>query len=52
MTGTGGWWLGTRSLSYRHFERSEKSSLQSDKRCMCEHRNTVHQDVVSLPVPM
>ena len=23
-------------LPYRHFERSEKSSLQAGKRCMCE----------------
>ena len=27
-------------LPYRHFEQSEKSSLQRDKQCMCESRNT------------
>ena len=31
---------------------SEKSFLQADKRCMCESRNTQHQGVVSLSMPM
>jgi len=31
--------LGDIGLLYRHFERSEKSSLQAGKRCMCESRD-------------
>ena len=31
---------------------SEKSFLQADKRCMSESRNTQHQGVVSLSMPM
>ena len=31
---------------------SEKSFLQADKRCLCESRNTQHQGVVSLSMPM
>ena len=28
---------------YRYFERSEKSFLQTDKRCVCESRDEVPQ---------
>ena len=28
---------------YRHFEQSEKSFLQTDKRCVCESRDEVPQ---------
>ena len=54
-TGMSDWWLGDYETSDSRIvisSASEKSFLQTGKRCMCERRNTQHQGVVSVSVPM